>query len=113
MVERIKTFIFRLLGIRKPVEVDVKCLSITADIEVSMKDKYVIVAEHTRDGFLSIDDFNDDVHTTFNLTRKFIRLKDKSTDLPVYVNIKDVHKFYIRNRKVTEYTVKEIQWVKY
>lgn len=105
MKELIKKLL--LLFKRKPKTVSITYLDIEADIEISMNDKYVIIGTVSKQKMRSEEEFLNTINAEISCTRKFIRVNDKTNKLPLYVNVDDIHKYYVRHKVIRKYTVEE------
>lgn len=87
--------------------VEVTYLRMTADVEISMNDKYVINGKFDGDKLVTETQFIQAIINYFNRPSQFLQIEDRTTKLPLVINKNEVHKFYIRPKLIETYKVTE------
>ena len=106
-METIKSLLKRIFPrLFKKDYIELTVCDFEADLEISMNDKYVIIGTTSKTGVLNEEDFLRHVIGDINGSRKFYRVNDKTSKLPLYINTDDIHKFYVRPKLIKKYTIK-------
>lgn len=87
--------------------VEVTYLRMTADVEISMNDKYVINGKFDGDDILTETQFIQTIISYFNRPSQFLQIEDRTTKLSLVINKNEIHKFYIRPKLIETYKVTE------